>query len=648
MTTQWHAREKSPDERARDPIGNAYFADEAISQPAQAFVRELLQNARDARANDGAVRVRLSVHEGSESLSAKAAERWFGGLWMHLGAETSGVRVPSERPESMRYIVVEDFGTHGLTGDVALTEVPAKGAAARERFFAFVRAEGYTNKESGRGGSWGVGKTVFPRASGINSIFVLTVRGESPRTALIGQSVLCHHRLNGKAYAPDVTWGSRDRAGQVVMPVSDDATLESFRSDFRITRVNEPGLTVVVPMADAEISAATLVTNAIREYFLPILRGQLVVEVAGNDVPGGLVRLDSESLERHLSWLEHQDAEDLLPLVGMAAWMRGHPERYDLTLREGSAGEWAERLNAETAKPLGQAFLRGDTLAFRVPVVVRKEGEGKQDSYFEVLMRAATTGRSCKPVFIRDGIVIPKVRDRGLRSLRVHTIVLAENSGLAEMLRDAEGPGHTEWTSGNKTARMEFKKKYINGVGLIKLVESAPHGIAELLFASQQERDTSSLADDFPAPMDEEERQNRRRRKKRREPGDDPPEPPKGARPKAFVIDERKGGFVVRRGDKAVERPGRLHIRVAYDRTRGNPFAAYQSADFKLNQSPIKCRISGATEVKRYENVLVVDVVDDGFRVELDGFDVNRDILVDTRRVVVSPENGTPLEEVKS
>jgi hypothetical protein len=43
----WFYRIKAPDEKVRDPIQGEFFATEAIKNPADALVREAIQNALD-------------------------------------------------------------------------------------------------------------------------------------------------------------------------------------------------------------------------------------------------------------------------------------------------------------------------------------------------------------------------------------------------------------------------------------------------------------------------------------------------------------------------------------------------------------------------------------------------------------------------
>ncbi len=46
----WHYRVKAPNEKVRDPIQGEFFSTEAIKNPADALVREAVQNAMDGQA----------------------------------------------------------------------------------------------------------------------------------------------------------------------------------------------------------------------------------------------------------------------------------------------------------------------------------------------------------------------------------------------------------------------------------------------------------------------------------------------------------------------------------------------------------------------------------------------------------------------
>lgn len=67
MTPQWHFIKPKPGDKNREPILGEFFATEAITNPAEALVREGDQNSLDAGL-DGLVRVRIYISGEAEGL----------------------------------------------------------------------------------------------------------------------------------------------------------------------------------------------------------------------------------------------------------------------------------------------------------------------------------------------------------------------------------------------------------------------------------------------------------------------------------------------------------------------------------------------------------------------------------------------------
>ncbi|GAP53449.1 conserved hypothetical protein [Arthrobacter sp. Hiyo6] len=170
----WRFVEHHPEAKSRDPLQSELLNQESF-RPADALVRESIQNSLDAKLpNVDKVRVRIYVSGAAGALSKDEAAPYFKGFWPHVQECEDGGQVASNLAEgACRFVVIEDFGTIGLTGDPAATRVPE---GASNNYYYFLRAEGISQKQSSSLGRWGVGKYVFPKSSGVNAFLAYTKR----------------------------------------------------------------------------------------------------------------------------------------------------------------------------------------------------------------------------------------------------------------------------------------------------------------------------------------------------------------------------------------------------------------------------------------------------------------------------------------
>jgi hypothetical protein len=317
----WHFRTKMSGEVTRDPIVGEFFSTDAIKNPAEALVREGVQNSIDARNRvDLPVHVRVCLATGAWALPATAAEQWFASGWQHFAAKGNGIRVPPNPKSACTFLVFEDFNTRGLQGDPAQDEEREEAGDAGPRidqqFYTFFRAEGRSNKHGGDGGRWGVGKHVFARSSGINAIFGLTVRSDDHRRLLMGHATLRSHRLDGKSYTPDGFFGD-GLAGTLALAEERTSVLDAFASAFRLERRADPGLSVVVPYVDKDITHPRLVAGFLRDYFWLLMRGRLKVTI---ESPDTTTQLDASTLDHVIAEYTAELDGEFAAAVGLARW----------------------------------------------------------------------------------------------------------------------------------------------------------------------------------------------------------------------------------------------------------------------------------------------------------------------------------------
>jgi hypothetical protein len=268
----WHFRAMDEGEMHVDPVHDEFFK---MQDLVDALVRESIQNSLDARRTRATVRVRFCFRTGAEALSSEAAQQYFSGLREHVDAIQLALPRASE---PVPYLLIEDFGTRGLTGDPEIDPELESEGETRNDFYYFWRNVGRSKKGHDDRGRWGLGKAVFWVASRIRTIFGLTLR-EDQRALLLGQSVLKTHILEGRRFDPYGFFARFEKRSRLPLPIEQAVLLDRFFDDFQLHR-NEPGLSIVVPYYRAdELSFERIVESAIRQYFYPITCGALTVAV---------------------------------------------------------------------------------------------------------------------------------------------------------------------------------------------------------------------------------------------------------------------------------------------------------------------------------------------------------------------------------
>ncbi|MCZ7564980.1 MAG: hypothetical protein M5U08_15390 [Burkholderiales bacterium] len=420
-------------------------------------------------------------------IPAERAARYLAGLWPHLAADRSGLAQLPEEGAPLDFVAIEDFGTRGLQGDPRQSEDEALGAEApRNDFYYFWRNVGRSRKGATDLGRWGLGKTVFPATSRLNAFFAVTARRDDGRRLLMGQAVLRIHKLAGARYYPYGYFGAFE--GDFALPVEDATRVEAFCADFGLARGRAPGLSVVVPYPDAELDPAAFLPSVVRHYFVPILAGDLEVEVVHD---GRREVLDADSLPRVLGRAGWSEGLALARLVELAQWGLVHGARRRVRLPEPSAAtapRWTGDAALETAlAPLREAFARGERVAVEVPVWVKPAAGEASLAAFDVYLERDDALAGGEEHFVRDGITVAGVRSPVQAGVRA--IVHVRERALSGLLGDSENPAHTEWQERSP----RFKERYRHGPFTLRYVKGAPREIVRVLTRPAAGRDFTLL-----------------------------------------------------------------------------------------------------------------------------------------------------------
>jgi hypothetical protein len=624
MSVAWHFKKLHPGDKIREPIQSEFFSTDAIRNTAEALVRESIQNSLDAAYNGEKVRVHFFLSGKDSALSALQSSLYFENSRDHFLAEGNGLRDIPQPSDSCPFMVIEDFGTTGLTGDINQWH---DLAGLNNPFFYFFRAEGRSGKGHKDRGRWGVGKHVFVRSSRINSFFGLSVRADDGQCILMGQSVLRSHHVGDTYYSPD-GWFGMPSADGLILPLSQSVDIEQFSHDFNLYRRTEPGLSIVIPWYDEEITKELLIEGVVHGYFFPILSGKLEV-VVDTAESGSEVILNNETLLKTVKSSNGDLAKEILPLLELAMWSRSLSSadipKIKLTPQDRPPRWSSELINGELLTAIKSNLEANVPLAVRVPITVQPKGEDPLNSFFDVYLVRDTGNESGYPVFIREGIIISDIRRSRVRGIR--SLVIVEDSPLASMLGDSENPAHTQWQKDGSN----FKGRYKYGSSVIDFVTRSVAELIKILSDQEREEDPTLLKDIFSLPSEpEEEAIKTSTTDSKQKAGEESPieKPPKESSPRKFHIQKVSGGFTVSNGEGFVP-PSVIDIRVAYDVRRGSPLKKYRPVDFELDKDPINVESPEGVDIlyQKY-NRLIMKAREQKFRIALTGFDEHRDIYI--------------------
>lgn len=623
--SRWQFRKMQPGEMNIDPIEEDFFTTEAIGSITDALVRESIQNSLDAAAGKGAVKVCFSFFPGPAKESSEAGSIYFDGLGPHLGARRSGLQDFPSWNADLDYMLIEDFGTRGLQGDIRQYD-DLEDEPERNDFYYFWRNIGRTRKESTDLGRWGLGKTVFQAASRINSFFGLTVRRNDGRKLLMGQCVLRIHKISGERYSPYGYFGVFDQ--ELALPIEDSGYIERFSQYFALNRSSQPGLSILIPYPEEDIKPKECLKSVIKHYFFPILSGRLIVAVQFSHKR---YLLDTTSLDKLLAKRSFIESLGFHGLLDLARWAIRQPEESYIQLEKpepAKAPKLREDLFSDgQLEKARQNLNENKRLAFYLPVSIqRQHSRGFMHTGFSVYLEKDDSLNRPEDCFIRQGITIPEVTS--LRHKGIRALVSISDPALSTFLGDAENPAHTEWERNSK----KFKRKYRLGPSTLDFVKSSPREIIKILTQPKKGRDETLLKHLFALPIGALEGAGNEVGREKGS-GDDN----KGD--SVFVSVEGsnylhlsavKGGFRLMRKAKSSKIPRVITVWMAYEVRSGNPFKKYMPLDFDVSRKPIQIKLRGGKLLLCRANTIMMEVRRADFTLAVVGFDPHRDLRVKT------------------
>lgn len=644
----WKFVPKTKDDMAVDPIQDEFFKTESVGGFSNALLRETIQNSLDAKSKaQQGIRIKISVFRGNPSMNDEKYRSFFSGLTDHLTAPNNGLIDRPVPNAPFDFLVIEDFNTTGLEGDPLLGDYPTD-ETARENFYYFWRNYGRSGKYGEERGRWGLGKTVFSAVSKINTFFGLTIRESDQRSLVLGQAVLKIHNIGDTSFLPYGRFGFfNDLQGErfFPVPVDDPALIRKFTETFQISRTTEPGLSIVIPFPYEDISLRSLKAGIIKEFFYPIISGDLSVTLQEN---GTSIELDRERVNQLITngtFLTSDfdgETEDvnLIKLFSFAKTAINMEEVDYICLIPpadlNSMPVWHDSLfEGVSLENLRKKFDQCEVISLKIPIKVQKTGHQPKLNWFKAYVQRDGTLHNAENYFIREGIRISSIisfRDRGIRGM-----VVIDEGELTTLIGDSENPAHTEWQKDSS----KFRNKYKHGAKTLDFVKASLREIIRRLMKPPVGVDTEALKDVFyfdltqNEPPEETPKKTRDKEEKGEKPGDGP-DIEVTSRVKPVLLSKISGGVRISHNPAAEKPVSSIEIRFAYGVRKGNPFAKYQNADFDLAEEPIKIMGSGLEITSASENTLKADITDQDFELAVSGFDELRDLIVQSKYSEVS------------
>lgn len=603
---EWLFRQIPADEVERDITQRGQF-DTDDTRIQATIIRESHQNSLDARPQGamGPVKTRIRFFEPKNDEAY--FDELFSGLPEHLTA--SGLKIDGIDFKNPRFLVIEDFGTTGLTGEWNKKD--------KKPFSDFWRREGRSHKSGASNGRWGLGKLVFSSASQIRTFFGLTIRHDDlGHPLLMGEAVLATHDIADATFNP---YGFYAKVGpqNIQVPETEAAAIVRFAQAVGIQRTDEAGFSVIIPFPIKDLSTRSLIEGVIGNYFYPILTGELEVEVEGEMISADT--FDAIAAKYATTTALNQDliafirkihsAQKEVPSVILnASWPKAMETAFDQKILDDLRSSYAKG---------------GEFIHVRVPILLKPRDGSPQTTNFDLFLMKAPEGVLGTSLYIRSTITVPQ-ESRNFPASDTFAALLAKELPITSLLGDAENPAHTQWSL---TAE-KLRDNWMAGSARLGEIRKSLRELYKVLAQLEERKEPDALIDFFsiddtaPGKMDKPKVIVK------------PPIPELLPNEKMYRIARRTGGFAIRPGNGIVNAtfPLLLKVQVAYDVLKGSPLKRFDPLDFRVDCPPIKVTAKGATCTYPTPNRLDIEVTDNNFSVEVEGFDENRDVFIDARK----------------
>ncbi len=292
--------------------------------------------------------------------------------------------------------------------------------------------------------------------------------------------------------------------------------------------------------------------------------------------------------------------------------------------------------DAATKSDLCRRFISGEKIAMRVPVPVEQKGTEPVWSHVDVFLEYDRLGATREDVYVRKGLTLIEHTGQA-RQAGLHSILLAEDRPIYEMLRSSENVAHTKW---RQRGADRLSQQYLRGPAKVGYVLGIVPGIVQALLSPEDEADWWTLADLFPDPqasplpdrpvteMGGTAAGTPAEEAPTEDEGGDPPDPP--VIPQGPIRQWRakptRDGMILESNPNYQGEMRRMKLTVAYGLLNRKGYRQHSPEDFSLQDDAGMFEAHGATVEPVDHNVLRITPMSQEFSVTLKNFDRRRSL----------------------
>ena len=610
----------------RDPLEKKNFKPEDIGQ-ADIFIRELVQNALDAKRQSasGPVRVCIKTVDFDSDQSLRDA-------YLHLLTPTlKGYLVDSEDISadynySFKGILISDYGTKGLSGR-------AKDQKENwwKYFYKVGQGKGLSKQDSL--GSANQGKVAIWALSRIWTVIC--------RSHVVG---IGETRLMGKALLKAAVEISEDEMrvcdayfAKSPSPSDDLIKLEPedcvWTDQIFGTRGDQDYGSDFLLLEATELNHDDLIVAVLKNWSIPIAEEKLILEIETTIIDGSTYRSLCDQFSNRLGLLDNEMIDFCLDAANDKAQLK-LALKENLTQSELKKNtlspQWLSE--ATTPKVISRALQDKKLIELKVPVLIKKRGSQDFTAYFKIYLRERNHdgfNEGSHGLMMR-GYQVLGSETAHLKAAKYKSnlmlLVSSRNIRLNELLTYYEESSHLKFNKNN----LENGSGYVKNASdfVLDLFRNMSNKFLNLILESELDNDPNFLRQLFPnMALGQEEEENDEEEDDDDEdlpPGDDPPPPPPPPSSPAALKMRQSGGLIRITSTSSFNLEEdvtfKVELAVFSGSSVNDSFRKTSSFDFNLSREPISFEANNCEANALDVNTLLLKPLSKDFDLKISGF----------------------------